>query len=300
MIAQDVKSRYNSLLPRKLYRMSVQPKHHEIARQVSLALSEDIGDCDWTAGLIAADRQGKATVVAREAAVICGQPWFGECFRQVDPSVTIVWQVDEGASVTAGTTLCEIAGPARALLTAERSALNFLQTLSAVATETRRYVDIVAGTRACILDTRKTLPGLRIAQKYAVTVGGGSNQRTGLYDGILIKENHIMAAGSIRAAVEAARRLAPPHIPVQVEVETLDQLAEALGADVTLILLDNMSPATMREAVALTAGRAQLEASGGIDTTTLRVVAETGVDRISVGKLTKDVRAIDLSMRFML
>jgi nicotinate-nucleotide pyrophosphorylase (carboxylating) len=194
--------------------------------------------------------------------------------------------------------LCHIHGPARALLTAERTALNMLQTLSAVASETRRYSELVAGTRARILDTRKTLPGMRLAQKYAVTVGGGVNQRIGLYDGILIKENHIMAAGSITQALQRARELAPPQVSIQVEVENLAELNEALAAGCNLVLLDNMSLDDMREAVGLSAGRALLEASGGVDFSTVRAIAETGVDRISIGKLTKDIRAIDLSMRF--
>lgn len=272
---------------------------HRIAQHVSLALAEDIGHCDWTAQLIAASTPGHARVVVREEAVICGQPWFDECLRQVDARTTVNWHVAEGQRVTAGTVLCDISGPARALLTAERSALNFLQTLSAVATQTRVYVDAVAGTRARILDTRKTLPGLRLAQKYAVGCGGGDNQRIGLYDGILIKENHILAAGSIAAAVAEARRIAPADVSLQVEVETLDELQQALDAGVTLVLLDNMSLEEMRTAVQQTAGRARLEASGGVDLSTVRAIAETGVDRISIGKLTKDVSAVDLSMRFI-
>lgn len=280
--------------------MPVLPPHHLIAQQVGLSLAEDIGGCDWTAMLIDDHASGRATVLAREEAVVCGQAWFEETFRQVDARCRIDWKVGEGARVTANTVLCEIAGPARSLLTAERTALNFLQLLSAVATQTRRYVDVVAGTAARILDTRKTLPGLRLAQKYAVTVGGGDNQRIGLYDGILIKENHIMAAGGIRQALEQACRLAPAGVSVQVEVETLAELNEALEAGAKLVLLDNMSLDDMRAAVRLNAGRAQLEASGGVELATLRAIAETGVDRISVGKLTKDVEAIDLSMRFQL
>ncbi|WP_024303530.1 carboxylating nicotinate-nucleotide diphosphorylase [Pseudogulbenkiania sp. MAI-1] len=280
--------------------MPVLPPHHLIAHQVSLSLAEDIGNCDWTALLIDEDAGGRATVLVREEAVVCGQVWFDECFRQVDARCAVDWKVEEGERVAAGTVLCEIAGPARALLTAERTALNFLQTLSAVATATRRYAEVVAGTNARVLDTRKTLPGLRLAQKYAVTVGGGDNQRIGLYDGILIKENHIMAAGGIRQALEQAYRLAPANVSVQVEVETLDELNQALAAGAKLVLLDNMSLDQMREAVRLSAGRAQLEASGGVELATVRAIAETGVDRISVGKLTKDVTAIDLSMRFQL
>lgn len=274
------------------------PPAHHIASLVSQALAEDIGQQDWTALLIDAATAGHARVIAREAATVCGQAWFDEAFRQVDGRCQVRWQVAEGQQVAADTVLCEISGPARALLTAERTALNLLQTLSAVASETRRYADIIAGTRARILDTRKTLPGMRLAQKYAVTVGGGVNQRIGLYDGILIKENHIMAAGSITRALQRARELAPPQVSIQVEVENLTELQEALDAGCTLILLDNMSLDDMREAVNLSAGRALLEASGGVDFNTVRAIAETGVDRISIGKLTKDVRAIDLSMRF--
>ena len=274
------------------------PPAHHIASLVSQALAEDIGQQDWTALLIDAATPGHARVIAREAATVCGQAWFDEAFRQVDGRCQVRWQVAEGQQVAADTVLCEISGPARALLTAERTALNLLQTLSAVASETRRYADIIAGTRARILDTRKTLPGMRLAQKYAVTVGGGVNQRIGLYDGILIKENHIMAAGSITQALQRARELAPPQVSIQVEVENLTELQEALDAGCTLILLDNMSLDDMREAVRLSAGRALLEASGGVDFNTVRAIAETGVDRISIGKLTKDVRAIDLSMRF--
>lgn len=278
--------------------MPVLPAHHLIAQQVAAALAEDIGRCDWTAQLIPEREDGAARVIAREAATLCGQAWFDECFRQVDPRCRVEWLAAEGAELAAGDELCRIAGPARALLTAERSALNFLQILSAVASETRRYVNAVAGTRSRILDTRKTMPGLRLAQKYAVTVGGGDNQRIGLFDGILIKENHIMAAGGIAAALQAAQRLAPTEVSLQIEVETLQQLDEALSHGAKLVLLDNMSLEQMRAAVALNAGRAQLEASGGVDFDSVRAIAETGVDRISVGKLTKDVRAVDLSMRF--
>lgn len=278
--------------------MSKQPANHLIAQQVSIALAEDIGQADWTAQLIDQAEECSATVLLREDAVLCGKAWFEECFRQVDERCSVLWQVREGRKIAAGTVLCEITGPARALLTAERSALNFLQTLSAVATQTRRYVDVVAGTRARILDTRKTLPGLRLAQKYAVTVGGGDNQRIGLYDGILIKENHIMAAGGIRQALEQAFRIIPPGVSLQIEVENLDELQQALDGGAKLILLDNMSLDDMRQAVERSAGKALLEASGGVDMATVRAIAETGVDRISIGKLTKDIQAIDLSMRF--
>lgn len=278
--------------------MSKQPANHLIAQQVSIALAEDIGQADWTAQLIDRTAESSATVLLREDAVICGKAWFEECFRQVDERCSVLWQVREGRKVAAGTVLCEISGPARALLTAERSALNFLQTLSAVATQTRRYVDVVAGTRARILDTRKTLPGLRLAQKYAVTVGGGDNQRIGLYDGILIKENHIMAAGGIAQALEQAFRIIPSGVSLQIEVENLDELQQALDAGAKLVLLDNMSLDDMRRAVDMSAGKALLEASGGVEMDTVRAIAETGVDRISIGKLTKDIQAIDLSMRF--
>jgi len=274
------------------------PAAHLIAQHVATALAEDIGRADWTAMLIAPERMGRATVLLREDAVLCGQAWFDECFRQVDPRVTVRWLVAEGALLPANTVLCEIVGPARALLTAERSALNFLQTLSAVASETRRYVDAVAGTHSKIHDTRKTLPGLRLAQKYAVTVGGGENQRIGLYDGILIKENHIAAAGSIAAVMKAALTLAPAEVSIQIEVENLAELDEALAAGARSVLLDNMSLDDMRTAVQRSAGKALLEASGGVDRQSVRAIAETGVDRISIGKLTKDVQAIDLSMRF--
>lgn len=278
--------------------MPTPPASHLIATDVSRALAEDIGAGDWTARLIAGKASGEARVITREAAVLCGRPWFDECFRQIDPRVRIDWLAAEGDTLAAGQTLCALEGPARALLTGERSALNFLQLLSAVATVTRRYVDAVAGTRARILDTRKTLPGLRLAQKYAVTVGGGDNQRIGLFDGILIKENHILAAGGIAAALSSAAALAPAGVGIQVEVETLDELDQALAAGATLILLDNMDLATMREAVARAAGRAALEASGGVGFDTVAAIAATGVDRISIGRLTKDIRAIDLSMRF--
>jgi nicotinate-nucleotide pyrophosphorylase (carboxylating) len=269
----------------------------QVLSDVARALKEDIGSGDLTAQLIPETQTARARVITREAAVIAGRPWFDACFRALDPTCTLDWEVNEGDAVAVDTVLVEIRGKARALLTAERPALNFLQTLSSVATATRPYVAAVAGTRAAILDTRKTLPGLRIAQKYAVRVGGGQNQRVGLYDGILIKENHIAAAGGIAPVLEAAFKLAAGRVGVQIEVETLGQLREALAAGATLVLLDNFSLEQMREAVALTAGHALLEASGNITLKTVRAVAETGVDRISVGSLTKHVRAIDLSMR---
>lgn len=265
---------------------------------VDAALEEDVGGGDLTAGLIPGWQRSSAVIITREAAVLCGIPWAEACFRALDPTVAIDWRAAEGEAVTPGQTLCRIEGDARALLTAERPALNFLQTLSATATLTRRYVGVIAGTRARILDTRKTLPGLRLAQKYAVRVGGGCNQRIGLFDGILIKENHILAAGGVRPALEAAFRIAPPGATVQVEVESLDELRVALEAGAKLVLLDNFDLGMMRAAVELTTGRAELEASGGVNLETVRAIAETGVDRISIGGLTKDVRAVDLSMRF--
>ena len=264
---------------------------------VRRAIDEDIGQGDLTAELVPQAQLARATIVCREPAVICGQPWVERCFQQLAPDSEIHWQVAEGDEAAAGQTLCLLQGHARALLTAERCALNFLQTLSATATATRRYVDAVAGTQARIMDTRKTLPGLRLAQKYAVTVGGGMNQRLGLYDGILIKENHIAAAGGIAAVLQAAQRIGG-EVPVQIEVETLTELQSALAAGARLILLDNFSPKELSEAVKITAGRAALEASGNIHLGNVREVALTGVDRISIGGLTKHVQAIDLSMRF--
>ena len=270
---------------------------HEIRRNVEAALAEDVGHGDWTARLLAEDQQAEAAIVCRVEAVVCGQPWAERTLLSLDPGMRIEWRAREGEAVDAGTEICRLRGRTRALLTGERTALNFLQLLSAVATATRRYVDAVKGTRAKILDTRKTLPGLRLAQKYAVTVGGGVNHRKGLYDGILIKENHIAAAGGVSAAVKRAQELAPAGVWIQVEVETHAQLEEALAAGAKLILLDNMTPAEMARAAEWTAGRAELEASGGITLANVREIAETGVDRISIGSLTKDIDAIDLSMR---
>jgi len=264
---------------------------------VARALDEDVGSGDRTALLIPATHTARARVISRETAVIAGRPWFDACFKALDLGCAIDWRVNEGDQVAAGDELVEISGNARALLTAERPALNFLQTLSGVATATRPYVEAVRGTHAAILDTRKTLPGLRIAEKYAVRVGGGQNQRTGLYDGILIKENHIAVAGSIAQVLETAFKLADGKVSVQIEVENINELEQALSAGAPLILLDNFSLADMRHAVQVTHGRALLEASGNITLETVRAVAETGVDRISVGSLTKHVRAVDLSMR---
>jgi nicotinate-nucleotide pyrophosphorylase (carboxylating) len=273
-----------------------------LARNVRDALAEDIGRADWTALLVPAGRRANARVVAKEAALLCGQRWFDACVSSLDPSSTVRWVVAEGAVLAAGIEVCRIEADARALLSAERSALNFLQMLSGVATVTRRYVDAIAGLspnpRGCaILDTRKTLPGLRQAQKYAVRVGGGSNQRLALWDGILIKENHIAAAGGIRAALDAARTL-NAGVPVQIEVESLAELDQALACGATSVLLDDFSLEDMRRAYVATQGRALLEASGSVDLERVRDIARTGVDRISIGKLTKDVKAIDLSMRF--
>ena len=268
-----------------------------ILANVSAALNEDVGNADLTAQLIPEQAQAQASVITRQKMVLCGTQWFENCFRTLDTNCEIRWQLQEGEVAEANQTLCEIRGDARALLTAERTALNFLQLLSATSTITRLYVDTVAGLKAKIMDTRKTLPGLRMAQKYAVSVGGGHNQRIGLFDGILIKENHILAAGGIRAALESAYRLAPQNATIQIEVENLAELGEALEAGAKLILLDNFEPDAMRAAVNLNAGRAELEASGGVSLQTVRAIAETGVDRISIGGLTKDVQAVDLSMR---
>ncbi len=270
--------------------------HEHVTRDVIRALEEDLGSGDLTARLLPEDMVARARVICRDPAVLAGVPWFEACFRRLDPAVEIEWNVAEGGALSPGTEVCLLQGQARALLSAERPALNFLQTLSAVATATRGYVEAVAGTRACILDTRKTLPGLRFAEKYAVRLGGGVNHRMGLYDGILIKENHIAVAGGVKEALAAARRVST-SVPVQIEVENLAQLEEALAAGARLILLDNFSLDAMREAVRLTAGRAELEASGGITLENVRAVAETGVDRISIGSLTKDVKAVDFSLR---
>ncbi len=269
----------------------------EVQRNVLAALAEDIGGGDLTALLSPADKRSLGTVVSREDAVLAGTAWFDSCFRRLDPLTEIRWNLRDGDTVRSGEVVCEIEANTRALLTAERAALNFLQLLSATATVTRLHVDAIAGTGARIVDTRKTLPGLRLAQKYAVTCGGGSNHRLGLYDGILIKENHIVAAGGVTAALEQARAIGRSDVFIQIEVETLEQLAEALDAGARMILLDNMDLHQMRQAVGLTAGRAELEASGGVSLETVRAIAETGVDRISIGGLTKNVRAIDLSLR---
>ena len=273
------------------------------ARNVRDALAEDIGTGDWTAQLAPAGRRVLARVVCREAAVLCGREWFDACVLALDPNAQLTWQLDEGADIAPGAAVVEIKSDARALLSAERCALNFLQLLSAVATKARAHARAIEGASpnaggCVVLDTRKTLPGLRLAQKYAVRVGGGHNQRLALWHGILIKENHIAAAGGVTAALDAAFAL-NSGVEVQVEVETLAQLAEALAAGANSILLDNFTLPLMREAVALTAGRALLEVSGGVALDQLRAIAETGVDRISVGALTKDVKAVDFSMRVL-
>ena len=269
-----------------------------LARNVADALAEDIGSGDVTGRLVPADVVRDARIVVREEAILCGVAWFVAVMRQVEPLIEIDWRYREGDRMAADSVVCTLRGPARALLTAERNALNFLQLLSGVATATRRYVDAIGGARARILDTRKTLPGLRLAQKYAVRVGGGANQRLALYDGVLIKENHIAAAGGVGPALDAAHALGA-GVSVQIEVETLEQLESALAHGAQSILLDNFSFAAMRDAVKLTAGRAVLEVSGGVNFDTVRSIAETGVDRISIGALTKDVRATDYSMRLV-
>lgn len=273
-----------------------------IINQVCQALAEDIGSGDLTAALVPKEAFLNAQVVTREAIVVCGTAWFETCFQQLCPSITIDWHITDGQAASAGENLCVVRGAARPLLTAERTALNFLQTLSAVATRTRQFVAAIQGTAACIVDTRKTIPGLRTAQKYAVRCGGGTNHRTGLYDGILIKENHIIAAGGIENILRKATEIAPANVWVQIEVETLNELQQALQAGAKMILLDNFSVADLREAVKLNqqlpAHPAILEASGNITLDNVRLVAETGVDRISVGSLTKHIQAVDLSMRF--
>ena len=275
------------------------PWQNDVSPTVSTALAEDIGPGDITAELIPADRTATARVITREEAVICGTAWVDEVFRQVDAGVRVTWHCQDGDRVGANQTLFELQGPARALLTGERTALNFLQLLSGIATKCAWYADLVKGTGVKLLDTRKTIPGLRTAQKYAVTCGGCHNHRIALYDAFLIKENHIAACGSIAGAIATARNNHPDK-PVEVEVETLEQLKDALAAQAEVVMLDNFTNDDMRKAVALNAGRARLEASGGINEQTLRAIAETGVDYISIGTLTKDCKAIDLSMRLKL
>jgi len=273
---------------------------HRIREDVTLALREDMGSGDITALLVPESQQALATVIVREPAVICGQPWFDEVFAQLDADIVVTWHVDEGGSLDTDATVCEISGPARAILTGERSALNFLQTLSATATAANAFAEAVSGTNAVVLDTRKTIPGLRLAQKYAVKVGGASNHRIGLYDGILIKENHIFSAGSITQAVLAAQAL-NTDVMIETEVETLEEAREAMSAGADRLLLDDFTEEDMRAAVNLRNSDylgITLEASGGVKLGNIRDIAATGVDFVSVGALTKDLRAIDFSMRF--
>jgi len=274
-----------------------------ITADVHRALAEDIGAGDLTAALVPADRPGEARLMTRQSGVLCGTGWFSRTFEELDPDVEIYWHHKDGDDIVANSSVCEIEGNARAMLTAERTAMNFVQLLSGVATKARMYARAVEGTSAKIYDTRKTLPGLRIAQKYAVKVGGASPNRIGLYDGILLKENHLVAAGgvkpAVKAALDAAKHQDSSGLMLQVEVETLEQLREAIDAGARLILLDNFDLAKMREAVKIAGDRAELEASGGVNLKTVRAIAETGVHRISVGSLTKDVEALDLSMRFI-
>ncbi|MCD2511348.1 carboxylating nicotinate-nucleotide diphosphorylase [Comamonas endophytica] len=276
---------------------SIEAIHALARRDVALALQEDVGEGDLTAALIDPARRARARVIAREEGVLCGAPWAEATLRALDPGVRITWHVGEGGGLQPDALVFEAEGRARALLTAERTALNFLQLLSGVAGKTAQYVAMVEGTRARICDTRKTLPGLRLAQKYAVRTGGGSNHRVGLHDAVLIKENHIAAAGGIQAVLRAAQQVASRAAFIQIEVENLGQLREALDAGARMVLLDNMPLDMVRRAVGMNAGRAVLEISGGVALEGLRALAETGVDRISIGGLTKDVRAMDFSMR---
>ncbi|MBY6029009.1 carboxylating nicotinate-nucleotide diphosphorylase [Halomonas sp. DP8Y7-1] len=270
----------------------------EIRNSAARLLAEDVGPVDITAQLIPEKHQGHARVISREPAILCGVAWVDELFRRLDPRVSLAWHAADGDRLTPDVPFLELTGPARSLLTGERAALNLLQTLSATATRTRHYVDLLEGTGVKLLDTRKTLPGMRVAQKYAVACGGGTNHRIGLYDAFLIKENHIWACGGIAGAVKEARGIAK-DLTVEVEVETFDELNQALAAGADVIMLDNFSLDDMREAVRQVAGRATLEASGNVDETTLKAIADTGVDCISSGALTKDIKAIDLSMRMV-
>jgi nicotinate-nucleotide pyrophosphorylase (carboxylating) len=276
----------------------IKPSDELVLGNVRAALAEDVGSGDITAALIAPDSQATARVITREDGVLCGSPWVDAVFAELNPAVAIEWQASDGESITTGDSLFTLHGPARSLLTGERAALNFLQLLSGTATTCRRYADLVAGTGVKLLDTRKTIPGLRIAQKYAVTCGGCHNHRIGLFDAFLIKENHIKACGGIAAAVKTARDHAP-GMPVEVEVETLEELQQALAAACDRVMLDNFSLEQMATAVDLAGGRVELEASGNVTEATLRSTAETGVDYISIGALTKDCKALDLSMRLL-
>ena len=271
------------------------PLPDDITGVVANALNEDIGTGDLTAALVAKDATARAKVIAREEAILCGTAWFDEVFKQLDKTIVVQWLVADGCAIKRDQTICQVTGTARAVLTGERTALNFLQTLSGTATVTHEFVKLLEGLDTKILDTRKTVPGLRKAQKYAVLCGGGSNHRMGLYDAILVKENHFAAAGNIKAVILATQELA---VPVEIEVENLHQLEESLEAGARSILLDNFELDDLREAVRITRGRAKLEASGAVDKATIRAIAETGVDYISIGSLTKNVRATDFSMRF--
>lgn len=271
------------------------PLPDDIAGVVANALNEDIGTGDLTAGLVASDISASAHVIAREDAILCGSRWFDEVFHQLDDTIVVQWLAHDGDAIKKGQEICKVTGAARAVLTGERTALNFLQMLSGTATITHEYVTLLGGLETKVLDTRKTIPGLRKAQKYAVLCGGGSNHRMGLFDAILIKENHIAAAGSIRSVILAAQK---HKVPVEIEVENLVQLEEALAAGASHILLDNFNLQDMRQAVRINQGRARLEASGAVDKMTIRSIAETGVDYVSIGSLTKHVHAIDFSMRF--
>ena len=270
-----------------------------VTRDVTRALAEDVGTGDLTASLVPETAAARARLLTRRSGVLCGAEWFQRTFEELDPDVEIFWHHRDGDEIVANSSLCELEGLARPALTAERTALNFVQLLSGIATRTRQFVRAVAGTRAKIVDTRKTLPGLRVAQKYAVHAGGGTNNRIGLYDGILVKENHILACGGVREAVKRALHVASPGISVQVEVETLHQMGEALDAGARMILLDNFELPRLREAVSMAGEHAELEASGGVTLANVRAIAETGVHRISIGSLTKDIEALDLSLRFI-
>jgi nicotinate-nucleotide pyrophosphorylase (carboxylating) len=279
--------------------MAIHPDAELITRQVALALQEDLGSGDLTAGLITADASSRVELICREASVLCGTEWFDEVFQQLDSGVTIEWLAGDGDRLQPAQRICRMAGNTRSLLSGERAALNYLQTLSGTATLARRYADAVAGTGVRVLDTRKTIPGLRLQQKYAVACGGCVNHRIGLFDAILIKENHIHAAGSAARALQLAKATAPEGVNIEIEVESLEQLAEVLQAGAQRILLDNFDLEGLRQAVALNGGRARLEASGNVNLETIRSIAETGVDDISVGALTKDIKAVDLSMLFV-
>ncbi len=276
----------------------IAPPAADIIATVQRTLDEDVGSGDLTAGLVPADARADAVLLSRQRAVLCGTAWFDEVFRQLDASIRIQWEARDGDVVEKNQVLCRLHGPARPMLTAERSAVNLVQTLSGTATAAHRYAERIQGTGTRVLDTRKTLPGLRLAQKYAVRVGGAYNHRIGLFDGILIKENHIRASGSITRAIAAAKVAAPPGCLLEVEVERIEQLEEAIAAGASRVLLDNFDPRGLRRAVTVAAGRVELEASGNVTLENIRAIAETGVDLISVGALTKNVEAVDLSLRF--